>query len=806
MEDENMTLLYNIDISDSANPVYNVDNSSTIHAFDRVAYQVELLHVEYGHQIVYISMNPFSDNTDALGIPNSSTDALEQQVSNILVRTNVSDIPQGRYNNARIEFSHASYTPLKGASNKKIYCAGDMVTHGCMQFFVNGTCVFAFNNFNNNNNVCDIGIGNAPKDYKDWSFMHNGKEYVKKTINVYVRKFMYSHILPDAHLWKSSYSLDIPLLKNKIEYNFDQYNYNSHNLPFDRIGFYLHLGSTFGEAQYIWVSMDAFSSQHGDATLPGLNGLIINKKVSNLEILSSVHGYIYQPNGHIRFSPYNYAPDSSGRVGYNDTMLTYGEYGCFQIFDGDPTFDGTHALISYNNFYGIPDLGIGNYHEINKNWTLTNNAHIYNTRRLEIATQPCRVCYYVDEIKEMKLLYSFNLSDNGPLNYVIDNSKSSINRKFTRASYFIELNDSWMYVSFDCISLDDLGIPSKSVSKYVQNACIQCNDGTKIQSKSKIWIKFTPYDYIVSQGSPGPELFTGTYGCMQIGYNDNIMWSASGLNGTIQTGFFNNEVPASSYLRKRVQLFISRHDYIPDIVFLVSGQSNSVGTGGYYEPLNADDQMHENILSWNMNDKSWDIANLERHMGTKPLLNQCFAFHFAKKFIARFPNKKIGIVICGAPGQSISRWSKTQLPKSTNEKKDSGDIFDKTIVSIKEALAKSNTTKVEGILWHQGESDYDETHEYYRRRLINIISEYRRQLNSDTVFIAGELLRLNSTWKQNVVLRELNHNKDRLARCAFSKNLTHCGDELHFSTQSHRDLGDMYFEQYMIIQYMNILK
>ena len=106
------------------------------------------------------------------------------------------------------------------------------------------------------------------------------------------------------------------------------------------------------------------------------------------------------------------------------------------------------------------------------------------------------------------------------------------------------------------------------------------------------------------------------------------------------------------------------------------------------------------------------MASLERTMGTKPLLSQCFGFHFAKKYIKRFPKTKIGLVVCGAPGQSICRWSHVEFPKSTNNKKDTGDIFDKTVLYMKEALEKSKTRMVEGILWHQGESDYNETNEY----------------------------------------------------------------------------------------------
>ena len=96
--------------------------------------------------------------------------------------------------------------------------------------------------------------------------------------------------------------------------------------------------------------MDAFTSQHCDLTLPGLNGLVVNKQAKNLHIVSSVHGDIYQKEGHIRISPYDYCPGPSGKLGYDDAIMNYGEYGCFQIYDGNPELTQTNALYVLQQF------------------------------------------------------------------------------------------------------------------------------------------------------------------------------------------------------------------------------------------------------------------------------------------------------------------------------------------------------------------------------------------------------------------------------------------------------------------------
>ena len=799
-EQGRMTVLYSVDLANMYRPMYTIDNTQHISAFDRIGYHLELLHMEYGHQTVYISMNPFTNEATHLGIPDKC--AYHQQITNVMLQTNLLSLPQGHHEKGLIEFTPHAYGPLMG-TNKKIDPTGEKAVHGCMQFFIDGTCVFAYNNFNAKFGLCDIGMGNCVRGFRDWSFSHNSAQYIKKTLTVFVRPFMYTSLIKEATLWRGCYSLNIPLLKKRIDYDFDLYNYNTQHLPFDRIGYMLHIGSSQFGQQSIWVEMDAFTSQHCDVTLPGLNGLVVNKCVSNIEVLSP---YIQttRRDGHIRISPYDYTPGPSGRLGYDDMIMNYGEYGCFQVYDGDPSLDDTQALISYNNFYSIPDIGIGSGTHENKNWTLVGNAHLFESRRFEIATKPCSACYVAPETHEMRLLHSMDIPNVGPMGYRINNYDSISNRPFSRVGYYLELNNIWMYASFDCSDISELGIPGKSTVRFVENGHIKACDGTDIKSKSKIWIRFTPHDYN-PLGYP-LELLTGSYGCIQIGYKEKVMMSCSNLLGEIHGGFYGAELPMASYEHKSMQIFVNRHEHVPDVVFLVTGQSNSQGTGGYYDPNNEDDQMDENILSWNIHDKSWDIASLERYMGTKPLNAQCFAFHFAKKYIKRFPQRKVGLVVCGAPGQSICRWSHTEYPRSTNGKKDIGDIFDKSVLYMKEALKKSKANRVEGVLWHQSESDFNETHEYYRHRLKHVITEYRRMFNKDLAFIAGEVLRCNDTDKQNVVLRELNHNNDMLTRCAFSKNLPHCGDELHFSTQAHRDLGDMYFEQYMISQYMSILK
>ena len=161
-------------------------------------------------------------------------------------------------------------------------------------------------------------------------------------------------------------------------------------------------------------------------------------------------------------------------------------------------------------------------------------------------TRPCVACHVIPRTHEMKLLYSINLGDEGPLEYVVNNYEVSINRPFTRVGYFVELNGIWMFVSFDWHDIDALGIPTKSVIRFVENASIKASDGTDMKSKSKVWVRFTPHDYNVV--GPPVELLTGSYGCVQIGFKDTVLLSISNIHGKINAGVFT----ATKYRCRRI--------------------------------------------------------------------------------------------------------------------------------------------------------------------------------------------------------------------------------------------------------------
>ncbi len=125
--------------------------------------------------------------------------------------------------------------------------------------------------------------------------------------------------VPEASDYELAYSLDIPNNPNfsaGAQYNIDLHSYLP---PFSRIGYYLELQPSGGTLNYIWVSMDAFTTditQIGVPTLASLNGSIFQQPVTRMNVFSSVPAIVTGTNldgGSIEFWPYNYSAPNCPR-------------------------------------------------------------------------------------------------------------------------------------------------------------------------------------------------------------------------------------------------------------------------------------------------------------------------------------------------------------------------------------------------------------------------------------------------------------------------------------------------------------
>ena len=255
---------------------------------------------------------------------------------------------------------------------------------------------------------------------------------------------------------------------------------------------------------------------------------------------------------------------------------------------------------------------------------------------------------------------------------------------------------------------------------------------------------------------------------------------------------------------------------ITDLI-LVTGQSNVRGSQTLSNTT--DDSVDLRVFAYTDSD-DWEVADLHQawdvdgwHPGNGSLTDanrepyNNFAFHFAKTVVENDPSRVVGIVVASAPGEGIQHW-------------DANSAFSQIVESkVLAALsAQGVKSKIDGILWHQGETDWqfngtsdvdatdaeraDPT--YYPTKLNALINRYRNEswFDSDKPFICGETRQA----PVNGRLMALNDDNDPWTGCVAASDLPTKEQDLqatppklgtHFNATALRQLGQRYGTKYL---------
>lgn len=209
--DEGYFVLYELEppingaFHDSTPVPYSADNRGTAPAFDRIAYYLELTR-ENETQWVYASMDAFSDDATAIGLPHNQDNpvAHQQNVRNMNVASNVPGIVTGTFmdgghvemwpGNYAIEDTYGVY-----ASRDDLYDWGDgphRIEAGYGTFQIHNPLarqtLLAYNHWGvDSEEDDDIGIGNQAVENPDWTFAENTAEYTQRRLVILVRPRTY---------------------------------------------------------------------------------------------------------------------------------------------------------------------------------------------------------------------------------------------------------------------------------------------------------------------------------------------------------------------------------------------------------------------------------------------------------------------------------------------------------------------------------------------------------------------------------------------------------------------------------------
>lgn len=225
---------------------------------------------------------------------------------------------------------------------------------------------------------------------------------------------------------------------------------------------------------------------------------------------------------------------------------------------------------------------------------------------------------------------------------------------------------------------------------------------------------------------------------------------------------------------------------ITDLV-LVTGQSNALGADTLFDP--ALDGSDDRTFAWTEN--GWQVADLHQiwDLGWFPrgdLVNgpsNNLSLHFGKQVTSADSTRVVGFILATAPGQPISHWQAD------------GEFFNSVRNKVSQAINElPSKARVDGILWHQGESDGRDD-PAYGAALYSLIDAFRSEswYGANLPFICGETASL----PVNAQLNRLNSDNDPNTACIAAEGLDTRSDNVHFSASALRIMGRRYADQYL---------
>jgi sialate O-acetylesterase len=206
-----------------------------------------------------------------------------------------------------------------------------------------------------------------------------------------------SMYVPEAGKYQVIYDLDLATIGAGLKYQTN--NAANFTSQFDRIAYCLELQRGDEEAEFAFVSMDAFTDDLKKIGVPTLeSGAFFQRKVAHMNVYSNAKGIVTGTNlagGNIEFWPNNYGPANSGKVPHaSNEVYDFGDqsiepkdgYGSMQVHN----HDAKQTILAFNHWRegGRADVGIGNQPQGNPDWTFAANSESYSAKRLRILVRP----------------------------------------------------------------------------------------------------------------------------------------------------------------------------------------------------------------------------------------------------------------------------------------------------------------------------------------------------------------------------------------------------------------------------------
>ena len=226
-------------------------------------------------------------------------------------------------------------------------------------------------------------------------------------------------------------------------------------------------------------------------------------------------------------------------------------------------------------------------------------------------------------------------------------------------------------------------------------------------------------------------------------------------------------------------------------LFLLVGQSNMAGRG----VVEAQDKVADPRVLMLSKEGKWVPAMDPLHFD-KPAAGVGLGKTFGKLIADANPGVTIGLIPCAVGGSPIDSWQPGVFYPPTKS-----HPWDDTVKRVEIAM-KAGT--IQGILWHQGESDSKpDLAESYAAKLHDLVKRLRELVKApDVPFIAGQMGKFaEAPWSAEKVIVDKAHQHvaTKVPHAAFvsAEGLNHKGDKVHFDSAAYRELGKRYAEAYL---------
>lgn len=227
-------------------------------------------------------------------------------------------------------------------------------------------------------------------------------------------------------------------------------------------------------------------------------------------------------------------------------------------------------------------------------------------------------------------------------------------------------------------------------------------------------------------------------------------------------------------------------------IFMMVGQSNMAGRG-FVQPQ--DTIPNKRILTVDSLGK-WTYAKEPLNFNEPKMRGLDCGLSFANKLLKNIPNTiSIALIPCAVGNTSIEQWLGDSIYRNV-----------KLLTNFESKVMHSQKHgKIKGLLWHQGEANAkDSLITIYKLNLQALMEKFRNITGNDVLpILIGQLgtyaepKKWQNQWDAiNKIINELSE-LDNNIYVVKTQDLTSKSDNIHFDSESQRQLGIRYAEMYL---------